>query len=237
MCLSVISSQELKKYNKNTKAEVEQARVQERASIISPFVPSPQAQQLPHLRLVRMIYWIAKKRDVGSACVAEHVNPVLPPAVHGDMEPSFNRLMKTKLAFFNIFVSVLRGPGVAAPLPAGRAELPTVSRDAVVFERAAAQVVRGGGAMPAAGPPANGDGQAARKLTRCRRCGIEKCNPRNKSCSKEQRLAWCTRNGWLRQWHPEDGMRNGPRPSKSKLLRCVRCEMDASMCWGPLAAI
>ena len=188
MCLSVISSQELKTYNKNTKAEVEQARVQERAPIISPFVPSPQAQQLPHLRLVRMIiYWIAKKRDVGSACVAEHVNPVLPPAVHGDMEPSFNRLMKTKLAFFNTFVSVLCGPGVAAVLPAGHAKLPTVSRDAVVFERAAAQVVRGG-----------------------------------------ERLA---------SRHPEDGMRNGPRPSKSKLLRCVRCEMEGSMCWGPPAAI
>ena len=81
--------------------------------------------------------------------MAEHVNPVLPPAVHGDMEPSFNRLMKTKLAFLNTFVSVLCGPGVAAPLPAGHAKLPTVSRDAVVFERAAAQVVRGGGAMPA----------------------------------------------------------------------------------------
>jgi hypothetical protein len=77
MCLSVISSQELKTHNKHTKADVEQARVQERAPIS---VPSPHAQQLPHLRLVRMIIWIAKKRDVGCACVVEHVNPVLPPA-------------------------------------------------------------------------------------------------------------------------------------------------------------
>jgi hypothetical protein len=88
--------------------------------------------------------------------------PRAAPAVHGDMEPPFNRLVKPKLAFFNTFVSLLCGPGVAAPLLAGPAKVPTVSRDTVVVERAAAQVASGGGAMPAAGPPA-----AARKPTRC----------------------------------------------------------------------
>jgi hypothetical protein len=130
--LSVISSQELKTYNTNTKAEVEQARVQERSPTISPLVPSPQAQQLPHLRLVRMIYWIAEKRDVGCACLAEHVNPVLPPAVHGDMEPSFNRLMKIKRPPSTPLCQCCAAPALQL-LPAGPAKVPTVSRDAVVF--------------------------------------------------------------------------------------------------------
>ena len=236
-CWAVL--QELKAYNKNTKAEVEQARVQERAPIISPFAPTLQAQQLPHLRLVRMMYWVAKKRDAGCERVGEHVNPKLPPAVRGGMEPSYGWLMKTRLSFFNTVVSLLCGNGVAAPVPVGRAKLPTVRGDAVVFERAVPQVVRGaGGAMPAAGQPARGGGQV-RMPNRCRHCGCAKCDPHNKSCTTEQRLAWCTRNGWLRHWSADDGMmnNNGPRPIKSKLPRCVRCETDGAGCLGPSAEI
>ena len=111
--------------------------MQERAPIISPFAPTLQAQQLPHLRLVRLMYWVAKKRDAGCERVGEHVNPKLPPAVRGGMEPSYGWLMKTRPAFFYTVVSLLCGNGVAAPVPVGRAKLPKVRGDAVVFERGA----------------------------------------------------------------------------------------------------
>jgi hypothetical protein len=213
----VISSLELKTYNTNTKAEVEQARVQERAPIISPFAPTLQAQQLPHLRLV---YWVAKKRDAGCERVPEHVNPKLPPAVRGGMEPPYGWLIKARLAFFDTVVSLLCGNGVAAHVPVGRAKLPTVRGDAVVFERA---VPRGATRW---GPGVHAEPQPALRA---------KCDPHNKSCSTKQRLAWCTRNGWRRHWGVDDGkMRNkGPRPSKSKLPLCVRCETDGPRCWGP----
>ena len=70
-----------------------------------------------------------------------------------------------------------------------------------------------------------------RKPNRCRQCGCEKCNPHNRSCSIEQRLAWCMKNGWMRHWQPDDGiMQDGPRPAKSKLKRCVRCELEQVPC-------
>jgi hypothetical protein len=136
------------------------------------------------------------------------------------MEPSYGWLIKARLAFFDTVVSLLCGNGVAAHVPVGRAKLPTVRGDAVVFERA---VPRGATRW---GPGVHAEPQPALRA---------KCDPHNKSCSTKQRLAWCTRNGWRRHWGVDDGkMSNkGPRPSKSKLPLCVRCETDGARCWGP----
>ena len=116
------------------------------------------------------MYWVAKKRDAaGCERVGEHVNPKLPPAVRGGMEPSYGWLMKTRLSFFNTVVSLLCGNGVAAPVPVGRAKLPTVRGDAVVFERAVPQVARGAGpASTRWGPSAHAEPLPALRLCKVR---------------------------------------------------------------------
>ena len=148
--------------------------------------------------------------------MGDHVNPKLPPAVRAGMEPSYGWLMKTRLAFFNTAVSLLCVQRRCRSCSGGRAKLPTVRGDAVVFECAVPQVGRSaGGAML----PAHGGGQV-RMPNRCRHCGCAKCDPHNKSCPTEQSLAWCSgRNGWLRHWGVDDGkMGRGPaNPS----CRCV----------------
>jgi hypothetical protein len=145
------------------------------------------------------------------------------------------RIMRRK-RFFNAMMSMLCGPRHAIPPPGcvGYARLPTVGRDgAVQIERplpAQPQRAGDGGAGAAAG------GQ--RMPNRCRQCGCEKCSGKNTTCTQEQRQAWCTQNGWDRHWQADadgqgnSGMRGGPRPSKSKLLQCVRCEREQLSCWG-----
>ena len=77
---------------------------------------------------------------------------------------------------------------------------------------------------------------------RCQQCRCEKCSGKNTACAQEQRRAWCAQNGgtatgkWMLMAtatrHVNAGMRHGPRPSKSKLQQCVRCEREQLSCWG-----
>ena len=77
------------------------------------------------------------------------------------------------------------------------------------------------------------------KPNRCRQCGCEKCTATNKTYTRgHYRHEWCTQNGWERHWRADAdgqgnaGMTEGPRPSKSKLQQCVRCEVEQlKCCW------
>ena len=218
---SCVCAQELKAFNKKTKEELEQAREQNRAPVIAPFTPSDQAKQLPFLRAVHLFFWVARKHElmVGLA----------PPRGSAPTEWD-SRVMAMRLRFFNAVVSLLCGQDAAAQRPVRVQQLPIVKDGKVHFEQQQVAPAAGGGGAAAGAMPSAAAQQ--RKPNRCRQCGCAKCNPHNRSCSVEQRLAWCTTNGWMRHWQPDDGMmQDGPRPAKSKLKRCVRCALEQVPCW------
>ena len=217
-----VCAQELKAFNKKTKEELEQAREQNRAPVIAPFTPSDQAKQLPFLRAVHLFFWVARKHElmVGLA----------PPRGSAPTEWD-SRVMAMRLRFFNAVVSLLCGQDAAAQRPVRVQQLPIVKDGKVHFEQQQVAPAAGGGGAAAGAMPSAAAQQ--RKPNRCRQCGCAKCNPHNRSCSVEQQLAWCTTNGWMRHWQPDDGMmQDGPRPAKSKLKRCVRCALEQVPCWS-----
>ena len=234
-----IHSQELKAHNKAAKIEMERARAADHAPNIPEFVPSLEAQQLPGLSQVVLGFWVVRElHDRKHASVAKHINP--PCFVADGSVPhigTFNQRYMRRQRFHNAMMSMFCGNRHAIPPPrrvGPAARLPTVGVDgAVQLEQPLPAQPQQAGARAA--PLAAGRQQ--RKPNRCRQCGCEKCTATTKTCTQEHRHEWCTQNGWERHWRADAdgqgnaGMSEGPRPSKSKLQQCVRCEVEQLQCW------
>jgi hypothetical protein len=92
---------------------------------MSPFAPTLQAQQLPHLRLVRLMYWVARARQpqIAAGCARRH--GVVVWLAHENQA-----LLLQHRCVTAVWQRRCRS------CSGGRAKLPTVRGDAVVFERA-----------------------------------------------------------------------------------------------------